>query len=297
MKKISLVTFLLSIMFAAAYAQPATKNAAPSITFNRLWVDYDVKEDSVNGMRIHADFKAYGMKGVDSYLAVYFQKRDGTSLMDKNGSFNSEDGKVAVFKAMKPGYEPTVYEDLSVFMPYAELDLSGGDYALRMDVDVIYENGDLIQHLTFYNFDFTQPGKTTTKTVSSTPSAKFNRVWADYDVTEKNQYGMRIHLDFSVYNMKGMDGYAAIYFQKRDGTKILTNNRDYRSKEGQVAVFREIKPGYDPTDYKDLTLFLPYSELSLTKGSYQLTMDIDVIKEDGTLVQHLNLYDFDYDKP
>jgi hypothetical protein len=302
MKRISfsLVAVLLSIVFSAvtASAQPAAKTAKPSATFQKIWIDYDVTEEGKRGMRIHTAFKVLGMKNVPGYLQIKFQMRDGTALKDNNGEFDHEDGSVAAFRTLKPGYDPAVYEDYAVFMPYAELDLLPGSYELKMDVDVIYEDGTLVSHLVLENFDYTQPGKTTVPVkTATTPSGKFERIWIDFDITEGGKYGMRVHVKFTVYNMKNLPSYLAIYFQRADGTKIYTNNIDYRSKSGQVAIFKELDIGYDPGVFSDLKLFLPYSELSLPAGKYDLNMSVDLIYKEGGLIQHLTDYDFEYTKP
>ena len=118
----------------------------------------------------------------------------------------------------------------------------------------------------------------------------------EYNVRENNLYGMRIHTNFSTYNMKGVDSYLAIYFQKKDGSKLLSNNDTYRSKTGQVAVFKLLRPNFDETEFKDLQMFIPYNEFNLTPGKYDLQMSTDLIYENGTMIQHLNLYDFQYEE-
>ena len=40
----------------------------------------------------------------------------------------------------------------------------------------------------------------------------------------------------------------------------------------------------------------PYSELNLSKGKYNLKMDIDVADKDETLIQHLGFHEFEYEK-
>ena len=131
----------------------------------------------------------------------------------------------------------------------------------------------------------------------SAASAKFDKIWVDYNVTDKNRLGMRIHTNFTVYKMKNIDSEVAIYFQKDDDTKLLTNNKEFRSKEGQVAVYKALKPSYDETVYNDLQLFIPYTEFSLSSGKYNLKMDVDLIYENGELVQHLTYSNFEYEKP
>lgn len=300
MKKLNfiLATMILALLVpaAAVFAQPASKTAKQSATFQRIWVDYDVTENGKRGMRIHTAFKVYGMKGVSSYLQIKFQRRDGSALMDNNGAFDHEDGSVAAFGTLKPGYDPAVYEDFDIFMPYDELDLSAGTYQLQMDVDVIYENGDLVQHLTTYDFEYTKPASTPVKTTGGA-RGEFQRIWVDYDVTEGGKRGMRIHTAFKVFGMKGVGSYLQIKFQRRDGSSIMDKNGEFVHEDGSVAVFVKLRPGYDPAQFDDEAIFMPYSELDLNSGKHLLQMDVDVIYENGDLVQHLTTYEFEYTKP
>jgi hypothetical protein len=131
---------------------------------------------------------------------------------------------------------------------------------------------------------------------SDKPGAEFEKIWVDYNVRENGRLGMRIHVKFSVYNMKDVDSYVAVYFEKADGTELKSTAKNYSSKDGQTAVFRALKPGYDDTIYKDLDVFMPYDELRLGRGKYDLKMDVDVIYENGDLVEHLGYHDFQYEK-
>ena len=113
----------------------------PTASFQRMWIDYGVTEGGKTGMRIHTAFKVFNMKGIDGYLALYFQQRDGTALKDTNGEFNSADDTVAAYREIAPGYATAVYEDYDVFMPYDELDLTSGTYKLRIFAFVFRMNG------------------------------------------------------------------------------------------------------------------------------------------------------------
>ena len=270
----------------------------PSATFQRLWIDYNITEGGVKGMRIHTDFKVYNMKGIDGYLALYFQERDGTSLPDNNGEFNSANDTVALYREITPGFQTTVYEDYAVFMPYAELDLSPGSFKLRIDADVIYKEGGLVSHLTFYDFDYTQPRSTTTTTTSKNPSATFDNIWVDYNVTQSGRRGMLVHIKCNVFDMKGQSGYLGFYFQRKDGTKLYSTNRAYKSnnRQGQLALYFEITPGYDNTVYEDMTVFMPYDEITVSRGNHDLAIDIDLISKTEVLLQHIELKDFWFEK-
>ena len=300
MKKLICLTaiFLVMAIIAKASGSPSihfrNHSASPSATFDKLWVDYDITEDGQKGMRIHVKFTAYDMLNLDSYVAIYFENDDetGGTLKDKNKNYYSTAGDVALYKSIKPLYNPAVYEDLQLFMPYSELDLDPGNYDLTMDVKLIYKEGGVIQHLTYYDFEYTKPG-TSGGNPATTATATFNKMWVDYDVTENGKKGMRIHVNFNVFHMKNVDSYLAIYFEKKDGTKLTTTNLDYKSKSGQVAVYKSLYPGYDPeTDYADSQVFMPYSELNLGSGKFDLRMDADVIYKNGTLIKHLEYHDF-----
>jgi len=58
---------------------------------------------------------------------------------------------------MKPAYDDALYTDTKLFIPYEEFNLTKGKYDLQMDIDVIYENGDMFKHLQFYDFVYTEP--------------------------------------------------------------------------------------------------------------------------------------------
>jgi hypothetical protein len=122
--------------------------------FKKVWVDYNVNEEGALGMKIHVKFEVNGLEAQDSYVVVYFQKADGTALPEGLGEYRSKDGRVAVLKGLKPCCPLTVYEDLEIFMPYDELNLTKGKYNLKMDVDVADGEENLLQHLTFHEFKY-----------------------------------------------------------------------------------------------------------------------------------------------
>ena len=298
--KSAMLTSTMSMMLLCSSlflsANNSNKELSPSATFDKLWIDYDVFDNNVKGMKIHVKFTAYGMKDMNAYLAIYFQTDDenATWLKDKNSKYNSSDGYVAVYRSIKPQYDPAVYNDLDVFMPYSELDLDPGEYDLALDVKVIYNSGGLISKLTTHYFEYTKPGSTTTGGAPGTSkiTATFKDLWVDFDVYENGQKGMKIHAKFSVNNMKSIDGYLAFYFEKKDGTRLTSSNSTYRSKTGQLAVYKLVTPGYDQTDYNDMWTFIPYSEFSIPAGRNDLKIDADLIYKDGGMIQHLKYFDF-----
>lgn len=148
-----------------------------------------------------------------------------------------------------------------------------------------------------------KPSATSTKTPTTTktnttgePSGKFERTWIDYNVTENGRTGMRIHNKFSTYNLKDIQCYLAVYVQNEDGTNLTSDDVNFKSQQGQLAVFRLLEPNYDNTIYDDIELFLPYGEINVAPGKHKLKLDVDLITKDGNLIQHFNLHDFEYEK-
>jgi len=299
MKKILLTAAMSMVSLCSSLflsAKNTNSKISPYATFDKLWIDYDVYENSVRGMKIHIKFTAYEMLNMDAYVAIYFEHDDevGGYLKDKNDKYNSSAGEVAVYKSIKPLYNPAVYNDLEVFMPYNELDLDPGEYDLSMDVKLIYKTGGVISKLTTYYFEYSKPGTTTTTGGAPVTkiTATFKDLWVDFDVYENSQKGMRIHTKFSVENMKGTEGYLALYFEKKDGERLKSSTTGYKSTSGQLAVYASINPAYDKTDYNDLTAFIPYSVFNVPAGKNDLKIDADIIYKAGGMVQHLKYYEF-----
>jgi hypothetical protein len=271
--------------------------AEPSATFDSIWVDYDVTENEQLGMWIHLSFSTYGMKDMDAYVAIYFEYNDDMAgfLKDKNKKFQSTDGDVAVYKAIKPAYDPADYKDLQLFMPYSELDLEPGIYDLTMDTKIIRKQGGLIQWLTYYDFEYTKPGSPADEASPYKADAILDDLWVDYDVTENGKKGMRIHAKFTTYNLKDVDCFLGLYFEQKNGEK-LEGTTGYKSKSGQLAVYKSLKPAYAEAVYSDLQLFMPYSEITLPAGKYDLILKADLILKNGDLIKHLKNYDFWFSK-
>lgn len=133
---------------------PGKKDSKMSASLTRMWIEYNVTEGGEKGMMIHVNYKVNGMKGVPSYLALYFAKENGDKLYSDKVGFKSADGQLALYKEMDPAYDPAVYEDSTLFMPYDEIDLGSGKYDLTISADVIFKEGGLIDHLKDYPFVF-----------------------------------------------------------------------------------------------------------------------------------------------
>ena len=107
---------------------------------------------------------------------------------------------------------------------------------------------------------------------------------------------MRVHVKCTLKDLKDIDCYLALYFEKKNGEILKGTKTEFRSTTGQLAVYKSLKPAYDESLYNDLQLFLPYSEFTLSKGRHDLKMNADVIYKNGDMVKHLKTHEFWFEK-
>lgn len=118
---------------------------------------------------------------------------------------------------------------------------------------------------------------------STAPSASISDLWVELNAYNSNVYlaskmGMWIHFRLDADNMKGKTGRCSAYFYKEDGTPLRALSDDrYSTEDGNVAVEKDFTPRYENAFYEDFTLFMPYSELHITRrGSHKIKLYVIV---------------------
>lgn len=278
-----------SPLFAQEKGEPSGKNNKPAAVFRDAWFEDDVVENGETGVRVHVKFSIYLAKNLPAELVVRFFNGDD-ALMDSDGKYKNASGEVSVKRDLKPGYDLTDYNDVALFIPYGQLDLDDGTYTLNMDIDVNYKNGELLTHLTFKEFPYTQGGGEE----DTTEGTKVNRIWVDYNVTRDGKKGMLVHVNFQVAGMKGVDALLAVRIRKGGDTYLENATAGFSNAEGEFEVTYSLKPGYDPAVYEDATVFIPYGEIVLPRGTWNLELDVDLRYENGELIEHLDFYEFEF---
>lgn len=117
-------------------------------TFEKVWVEHDVRVDGKKGMRIHTTFVVKNNLNVECTLVAHFYHKDGTQLTgaDLQGDYSTSDGHVVTYVKVKPRFTSTRYSDKSLFIPYQEFHIKGaGVYFLKFIVFLErYDRGDQI---------------------------------------------------------------------------------------------------------------------------------------------------------
>ncbi len=107
-------------------------------------------------------------------------------------------------------------------------------------------------------------------------SSKVNKVWVDHNVYQNGQKGMKIHIDFETKGAKGHTIWPVAYFYYSDGTKLQDYDGNYNTADNQVSTSQKGTATYDHSLWSDFTLFLPYDQLHLSSGNYNLKFNITI---------------------
>jgi hypothetical protein len=112
-----------------------------------------------------------------------------------------------------------------------------------------------------------------TAMVFDDPEAVYEGARIVHNVTVDGVKGMRVHAHFKVLYGKGVPSMMIAYFfyDDADNTPLKTDDADFRDKKGGVSCHVNFTPAYDPAEYADLQLFMPYEALNMESGeSYDL---------------------------
>jgi hypothetical protein len=163
MKKLTAIGLLLTFISICAFAlprasaarlnppKPAWNNEAaatnyvlapddPEATFQGARVVHNVTVDGVKGMRVHAKFTVKYGYDVRCRMIAYFYYDDGSPLKSGDKNYSTSDGQVSARAYFTPKYDPAVYNDMQLFVPYEALNMEEGDvYDLKFYL-ALYDN-------------------------------------------------------------------------------------------------------------------------------------------------------------
>ncbi len=114
----------------------------PEATFQGARVVHNVTVAGQKGMRVHAQFRVKYGQDVACQMIAYFYDEDGTALDAGDDKYTTKQGKVSAYTRFTPRYDPAVYNDLQIFIPYEALNLESGDkYNLKFYLALYDQDG------------------------------------------------------------------------------------------------------------------------------------------------------------
>jgi hypothetical protein len=123
---------------------------------NSVWVDHNVFDKNIKGMRIHVKFDVSNYRDAKCIASAYFEYANGEMLKSSDGRYQVSNGQVAVGQEFTPPYVSTTYNDLILFMPYDELHTGRGNYQLRFNVRLYREGGKFFAQSEYYGFNLSK---------------------------------------------------------------------------------------------------------------------------------------------
>jgi hypothetical protein len=135
----------------------------PEATFEGARVVHNVTVKGQKGMRVHAKFRVkYGLDVACMMVAYFFyDDSDNTPLKSADKGYMTDKGNVSAKVNFTPAYDPAVYNDLQLFVPYSALNMEeGDDYDLKFYLALYDKEGErFFGKSTWYKFHLTVPGE------------------------------------------------------------------------------------------------------------------------------------------
>lgn len=132
--------------------------------------------------------------------------------------------------------------------------------------------------------DITQSGNTS-------PSADIEKIWVDHNVYQNGLKGMKIHVRFTVDNMKGNMIYGYVFLYYKDNVTPL-----HDPFGNNLSFYSYGTSNYDGSIFEDFQIFVPYNGLNMQPGagSIDLSFDISIRTSSGTELDRDNNTQFTY---
>jgi hypothetical protein len=133
----------------------------PEATYQGARIVHNVRVGGKVGMRVHANFTVKYGQDVECRMIAYFyyDDSDNTPLKTDDARYRTKSGNVSASVNFTPGYDPAVYKDLQIFMPYDALNMeSGAEHDLKFYL-ALYDNegGRFFGKSGWYKFALTMP--------------------------------------------------------------------------------------------------------------------------------------------
>ena len=137
----------------------------PEAVFESARIVHNVTFDGEKGMRVHAKFQVKYGKGVPCMMIAYFyyDDSDNTPLKASTDAdykaYRTVKGSVSSKSNFTPAYDPAVYNDLQLFIPYDALNMASGDtYDLKFYLSLYDKEGERsFGKSGWYRFKLTMP--------------------------------------------------------------------------------------------------------------------------------------------
>jgi len=115
------------------------------------------------------------------------------------------------------------------------------------------------------------------------PTATIASVNVDHNTWNGNLKGMKIHVDFTAYDVLYHSVKVCIYFHFQDGNALNgVYGSGYITSDGKVTCQSSATANYTNTHWSDFSLFMPYNYLNMSAGCKNVSLEGQVGIYDDT---------------
>ena len=141
--------------------EPLESTPDDDATFEKVWVEHDVRVDGKKGMRIHVKFIVKNSLNASCTLMAQFYRRDGSYLKsDGQPAYTTSEGHVYTYVNVRPRFTNTRYDDKSLFIPYEAFNIKGAGVSFLKFVLFVDRSAQgfiqTIGHSADFNFKYTK---------------------------------------------------------------------------------------------------------------------------------------------
>lgn len=163
------VTIIQPVALSRGYAKSvaaAEKDSVrviddPEAVYQGARIVHNVTVKGQKGMRVHAKFSVKHGYDVDCTMIAYFyyDDSDNTPLKAGDDNYRTKNGNVSAQTRFTPKYDPAVYNDLQIFIPYDALNMeSGEEHDLKFYLALYDTEGErFFGKSGWYKFQLTMP--------------------------------------------------------------------------------------------------------------------------------------------
>ena len=263
---------------------PISDNNRVRSYISNIIVDHNVFHNTRKGMLVHTNFNITNSRNKQGKLVVKFFDNNGSPMNSRSLSNDfSTNGKVTTSIGFNPGFDFTVYEKVTLFLPYEELNVPIGESRLTFSVHILDED----------QRELTQSGKFFF-TYQNSPVVDYKSLGFEF---RDDQQVLNIKPSFIIKYAQDLANSISIHFINDDGSPVKANASSLnRDMNGDLVIRATIRPCCDITYYNfnpesEYFISVPYSELPLRAGNNQFRFYIkirnpnDVIILDGLNTQ------------
>lgn len=138
------------------------------------------------------------------------------------------------------------------------------------------------------------PGEPVTEGAAA--SCKLDYFNIEHNVYENGKMGMRIKASFQVSNSLNKSCFLGAYFYMADGRPLKDMDNTFRAVNGNVSVGKKITPIYPVAVFTGEQLFLPYDELHMLDGKFNLKVSISIFDSQNREIAQSGAAYFSYRK-